>query len=346
MRITGTFILTLVLAGLVFEASIAEAGGRNRVGGSAAAQLLIPVGARDMALGGSSSASAEGLEALHWTPAGLAASASSASMLVSTMSYFADMQLNYAAVGASFGRLGHLAVNFKALTAGDIPVTTATSPDGTGGMYSPTLFTVGATYANSLTDRIRMGSTIHFIAENIGRTNASGVSFSAGVQYVGLGSIRGLDLGISIKHIGTRMTYGGPGLLFQGQVDGLRRPGSFYRVEASSADLPSLFEIGLSYNVPVGGAQGLNVSTLFQHANYDYDEYRLGAEYSLNKLLVLRAGFMMPSDAIDNTFIYGTSFGLGLNVDIGAIRDLQIDYAYTAVEYFDSLNTFSFKLDF
>ncbi|MDE0966283.1 MAG: hypothetical protein OSB73_24425, partial [Candidatus Latescibacteria bacterium] len=92
MRITGTFILTLVLAGLVFEASIAEAGGRNRVGGSAASQLLIPVGARDMALGGSSSASAEGLEALYWNPAGLAASASSASILVSTMSYFADMQ--------------------------------------------------------------------------------------------------------------------------------------------------------------------------------------------------------------------------------------------------------------
>ena len=132
----------------------------------------------------------------------------------------------------------------------------------------------------------------------------------------------------------------GPGLLFQGQVDGLRRPGSFYRVEASSADLPSLFEIGLSYNVPVGGTQGLNLSTLFQHATYVYDEYRL------NKLLVLRAGFMMPSEAEDDTFIYGTSFGLGLNIDVGAIRDLQIDYAYTAVEYFDSLNTFSFKLDF
>ena len=55
---------------------------------------------------------------------------------------------------------------------------------------------------------------------------------------------------------------------------------------------------------------------------------------------------MMPSEAEDDTFIYGTSFGLGLNIDIGAIRDLQIDYAYTAVEYFDSLNTFSFKLDF
>lgn len=346
MRITGKFALALALVGLLWSASEVEAGGRNRAGGGAAAQLLIPVGARDMALGGASSASTAGIEALHWNPAGLAASSSSATILVSTMSYLADMQLNYAAVGARFGSLGHLAVSMKALGVGDIPVTTATSPDGTGGLFSPTFFTVGVTYANSLTDRIRMGSTVHFISENIGRTGASGISFSAGVQYDNLGSVQGLDLGISIKHIGTRMTYGGPGLLFPGQIEGLRRPGSFYRVEASSADLPSLFEIGLSYRVPMGETQALSVNTLFQHQNYDYDEYRVGAEYIFNNSLVLRAGFEMPSSAEDDTFIFGTSFGAGLKLNIGAIRDLQLDYAYTGAQYFDALNTFAFKLDF
>jgi hypothetical protein len=344
MRITDKFALALALVGLLWSSSQVEAEGRNRVGTSAASQLLIPVGARDMALGGSSAAASTGIEALHWNPAGLASSTSAATILAQTTSYLADMQLNYAAVGANLGSFGHLAVSMKALSAGDIAVTTTSAPDGTGGTFSPTFFVLGTTYANSLTDRIRMGATVHFVSESMGRTSASGVSFSAGAQYENLGSVQGLDLGISIKHIGTRMTYGGSGLLYSGQVNGLRRPSSFYRVEASSADLPSLFEIGLSYNMPMGDS-ALSLNTLFQHQNYNYDEYRVGAEYTYNDMVSLRAGFDLPASADDDTYIFGTSFGVGLNLGIAG-RDVQLDYAYTAAEYFDALNTFAFKLDF
>ena len=51
-------------------------------------------------------------------------------------------------------------------------------------------------------------------------------------------------------------------------------------------------------------------------------------------------------DGADNAHIFGTSFGAGLKLNIGAIRDLQLDYAYTGAQYFDALNTFAFKLDF
>ena len=117
MRITDKFALALALVGLLWSSSQVEAEGRNRVGTSAASQLLIPVGARDMALGGSSAAASTGIEALHWNPAGLASSTSAATILAQTTSYLADMQLNYAAVGANLGSFGHLAVSMKALSA-------------------------------------------------------------------------------------------------------------------------------------------------------------------------------------------------------------------------------------
>ena len=93
------------------------------------------------------------------------------------------------------------------------------------------------------------------------------------------------------------------------------------------------------------GDSALSLNTLFQHQNYNYDEYRVGAEYTYNDMVSLRAGFDLPASADDDTYIFGTSFGVGLNLGIAG-RDVQLDYAYTAAEYFDALNTFAFKLDF
>ena len=135
MRITDKFALALPLVGLSGARLKWKPRDAIRVGTSAASQLLIPVGARDMALGGSSAAASTGIEALHWNPAGLASSTSAATILAQTTSYLADMQLNYAAVGANLGSFGHLAVSMKALSVGDIAVTTTSAPDGTGGKH-------------------------------------------------------------------------------------------------------------------------------------------------------------------------------------------------------------------
>ena len=53
----------------------------------------------------------------------------------------------------------------------------------------------------------------------------------------------------------------------------------------------------------------------------------------------------MPPTRTDD-YIYGTSFGFGLNLDAGTIKDLRVDYAYTTVDYFDPLNTFTFQFGF
>ena len=346
LRMTKYALLALVALSLVWGDGSVYAEGRNRAGTAAAPELLIPVGARDMALGGASIANTAGIEALHWNPAGFARAAGNANAMFSTMSYLADINVNYMAIGARFKKIGSLAVSLKALDIGNIPVTTESRPDGTGGTYSPTFFTLGLTYARNLTDRIALGTTLHYISNDMGRVDATAVSFSAGLQYRNLADIQGLDFGVAIKHIGQRMQYAGPGLLGKGNLDDLNRSASFYNIEASSSDLPSLFEIGLGYRYSLEDMGDLNFSSMFQHHNYNYDQYKAGVEYIFGDLLAVRGGFDYAADAADDTYLFGTSFGLGLNFAVGGVRDLQIDYAYSSVDHFDPLSTFTFQVGF
>ena len=141
LRITKCALLFLVALSLVWDGGSVYADGYNRAGTAAAPELLIPVGARDIALGGASIANTSGIESLYWNPAGLARSAVNASAMFSTMSYIADINVNYMAVAARFPKLGTLAFSLKALDVGDIPITTESRPDGTGGTFSPAFFT-------------------------------------------------------------------------------------------------------------------------------------------------------------------------------------------------------------
>ena len=299
-----------------------------------------------MALGGASIATTSGIESLHWNPAGLSRSANNVDLMVSTMDYIAGVQVNYAALGSVFPAVGHLALSIKSLDIGDIPVTTETQPDGTGGTFQPTFLTLGIHYGRNLTDRIGLGTTVNYIVNRIDRAQATGLSFSAGLQYFDLGGIDGLDLGVVVKHIGQRLRYDGSALLNRGQLNSLRRGPSFYRVQSSSADLPSTFELGLAYSYPVQELGELNFSSVFEHQNFSYDQYKTGVEYMYNDFLALRGGFNYAADAVDDSYLFGPSFGLGLNFSAKGKTSARLDYAYSSVDRFDALNTFTFQVGF
>ncbi len=345
MKMTRKFATLVLALGLVCLWTVqVHAAGQNRAGTAAATELLIPVGARDMALGGASVATTSGLAALHWNPAGLTRAANDAEMMVSTMSYLADIRVNYIAASAKFG-VGSFAADIKALDMGDIPITTADQPDGTGGQFSPTVFTLGVHYSTDLTDRISVGGTTHYIVNRIERVDATALSFSAGLQYLNLGGVDGLDLGVALKHVGQRMEYDGSALLNRGELNDLRREPSDYKVQASSADLPSLFEIGLGYRYNPSGLGQVNITSVFRHNNYAYDQVRTGVEYMVNDFFAIRGGFDYATSS-DDDYLYGTSFGFGINTDVAGLHDVRLDYAYSNVDFFDALNTFTFQVGF
>jgi len=346
MKSYTTRLAVLVFCVVLLGVSVVTAQ-NPRAGGVAAPELLIPVGGRDMALSGASIATSNGVESIHWNPAGLGKMPGSAQAMVSSMSYIADIDVLYGAVAGRFGDFGSVGVSVKSLNFGSISLTSEDDPEGkTGRYYSPTYVTVGFTYARSLTDAVTVGTTAKLINETIDRVAASGVAFDFGIQYRGLLAVQGLTVGIAIKNIGPSMRFDGPALYRAALItDGLR-PRQYYKVQAAAFELPALVEFGLSYDRSLGENFFGGVNGTFSNNNLYYDEYRGGLEvgYNLDVFqLVARGGFSSIPKAEEN--IFGSTFGIGLAYKTGT-TGITLDFGYRQVQYFDANQVFSLKVDF
>ena len=217
MRRNKFSLYLLLLAGLMMIWSpLVYGGDESRIGTAGGVQLEVPVGARDLAMGGSDLAYTKGLDALFWNPAGFSNTESVASAVFSTMTIFNDVNVNYLALGFKAGALGNLGFSIKAFDFGDIPFTTVQDMDGASGRtFSPTFFTLGLTYAKRLTDAISVGVTGKLITERIPQASANAFALDVGLQYWGLGGIDGLGFGVAVKNVGSSMQYDGSGFLQQ-----------------------------------------------------------------------------------------------------------------------------------
>lgn len=346
------FFTAIAVCIFLLTSSIFAGTGKRR-GTSGAQELMIPVGSVGTALGGANLASVSGIEAIYWNPAGLAASQSSAEVMISNLQYIADMNVNYVAANVNTDGFGALGVSIKSIGFGDIPVTTNDNPDGTGEKFSPSFITLGLTYSRVMTNKILFGCNVKLISERIMQESASGLGFDFGLQYnTGIG----LKLGIALKNIGGNMKFDGNDLeIFT--TDQSARPdavGENVRVPLASFDLPATFEIGMAYEYKINDQNGLNIMGTFLNDNYAMDEYRVGAEYSFNNLIFLRGSYQLGYDADDESikisdednFLFGPSFGVGLNLDLGPNFNVHLDYSYRMTEIFDDNQWFTLRLCF
>ena len=334
--------LKLVLTSVTMFA-VLIGGNESRIGTSGGNQVLVPVGARGIALAGSELVYSSGLESVYWNPAGLARS-QSPTVLASSMDLFNDMGVNYFGASGNFDKLGMLGVTVKSIDMGDIPVTTVEDMDGLGGgTFKPTLTTMGVTYANSFSDRSFFGVTGKIVYESIPRATASALALDIGVQYTGLAGVDGLGLALVLNNIGTDMHYEGSGLTGQGTTeDGIS---DFLNREASYDKLPSTYNMSLSYSV-AGAILGM---TYTSH-NFSYDELNLGGEYTLNDMFHLRAGLtspMLEEDSMnDGETLYSMNFGAGLKYSLYGVN-LVVDYTMrNQSDTFNTSNVFSVGLVF
>lgn len=350
-----THVIILTAAALVCVApSFAQVGTNdNRAGTAAAEQLLIPVGARTIAMGGGDVSGVSGIEAIYWNPAGLAGSGKGSEIMFSHLNYIADMNLNYIAASARFGNIGTFGFSLSTLDFGSgIAVTTETAPDGTGETFSPTFITVGLTFSRPMTDRINAGFNLKLVSEDIFEQTASTFGFDFGVQYATGG---GFKLGALLKNIGPKMTFSGPKVERFVPLPGTE-PGSRPRaleIPLQSAELPSSIEIGVAYDWQVAENNMVTFVGNFRNNNFTFDDYQIGAEYNFADVVFLRGGFVtqfnseqdeFASNSVDN--IYGLSLGAGVSWSLGENLSIKFDYAYRQAEFFDDPQWFSIVLGF
>jgi len=344
MKINKILIVIAVIA-LTFNVTMAIAGNKDKVGGAGGQQLLIPVGSRGIALGGSFNAIVSGNEAIYWNPAGLAASEASAEATFCNLQWIADTQVNYFAVSSKFGSLGSFGISAKVYDFGEFEETTEFETEGTGRMVSPNFMTLGFTFSRQMTDRIFFGVNAKLVSESFLRMRSSAIAFDFGVQYV---SSYGVRMGLTLNNFGSSMKYAGQDL--QRKVDiPFTEEGSSpidLRLEAQSFELPSTFEIGLAYDFRLTDEHIVTFSTNYRNQNYGLDEIMGGAEYAFNDMFFVRGGYGDQPDGTSDDNIFGFSAGAGIKYKISGSSKVLFDYAYRETKWFDANQWFTVSLLF
>jgi hypothetical protein len=169
------------------------------------------------------------------------------------------------------------------------------------------------------------------------------VAFTGGVQYSRLGGVDGLSVGVVIRNIGPKLTYGGDGLERTGIISGTDRPEANYMVEAASADLPSTIEFGLGYLHRVSEPLDVGFSTLFRNNNFSDDEYKFGVEAGYLGRFFLRGGYDYSTEADGNESIFGPAFGVGI-LETLKNMEIRVDYAYRTAEFFGGNHVVTMKV--
>jgi len=326
-------ILLLVSTGAVFAQNA-------RLGTAGATELLIPVGARGVAMGGAVLTSTFGANAIFWNPANISRAKNSVDILASYQNYIADIGVQYGAVAVNAGEFGTLGFSLKSYSMGDIIKTTVENPDGTGQTFTPQFFSLGVSYSKLLTDRVSVGLNINYISEKLDLVSASGIGFDFGVDYSSVAGIKGFDLAIIMKNIGPNMKYDGSGLWIRATADDQRRGKQFYKISTADFSLPTSLAIGLGYTLSFNDQNNLRLVGSFTNNNYYLDEYKVGGEYSFNDMLFLRGGYTYTPNANSSDLVYTYSLGFGLRYNVGG-SEVEFDYAYSPAQYFNDTHLFS-----
>lgn len=329
---------------LILIATSIYAGDVARKGTTGAEQVLIPVGARGIATGGAFLANITGLESIYYNPAGLDVYPQTEAMF-SYVNHLADINISYFAIGTSLGDIGSLGFDLKTFEFGDIPVTTENFPDGTGDTYSPSFLTIGFTYSKVLTDRISIGTNLKLITENIQNTNATGFALDAGVQYR---FSEALMIGVAVKNIGSDMNYTGQDLASRTGIPN-SIPGSStgsYEIITEGFQIPSFFQLSMTYALNVNEQNNLLFAGAYTANNSFEDIANFGMEYGFMNNFFVRGGYnFLVQNASD--YIYGLTFGAGVDYKIGGEVGFVFDYAFREVKDFPTSNhVFTIKLSF
>lgn len=336
--------LMIIGAALLIAMTAVFAGDTGRTGTTSGVQLLIPVGARSIALGGASFADVTGAEAIYWNPAGMSQSHKSEA-LFNNMQYIADIDVNYLALTFNGGPIGAFGFHLKSLDFGDIEQTTEDEPEGNGILFSPNFIVAGFTYSRPLTDRISAGLTGKLIHEGFLEANANAFAFDLGVQYA-FGN--GLRVGVVMKNVGSKLQYSGRGLdrTFKLPSTNINTDDAAFRGIALASDIPSVFSFGLTYKVNLNEENNFSLTGAFSNLNDASDQIFGGVEYGFRDLFFLRGGYNYESQVNSDDRIFGASFGAGLKYPLGNF-DFSFDYAWRQLtNYFDSNNIFTIKLGF
>jgi hypothetical protein len=335
------------IAGVVFSCSGAFAGNEDRVGSAGASHLLINPWARSTAIGDAGVSHVNGLEATFTNIAGLAFTDRTQIKFDRTNWLgSAGIGLSSAGIAQRISESDVIAVSIQSLNFGDIDITTVDLPEGGIGVFSPRMNVFNIGYARSFSASIYGGVNFKVISENISNLRATGMAIDAGIRYV-TGEQDQVKFGIALKNVGPVMRYKGDGL--STEVNYLN-DGNIATLEQRSAtfELPSLLNIGGSYDFIFSENSKLIASGSFTANSFQYDQYRLGVDYGMTTekaAFNVRAGYVIEKEMYSTenqaNALTGLTAGFSADALVGEKKSaLGVQYAMRLAGRFGVIHTF------
>lgn len=321
LRRGGLWLIIVVMAcGIHLEAQTV-----TKVGTTAAKFLSIPSSARSLGMGGAFVAVANDASAMYWNPSGLSRLGQFEAQF-NHADWIADIDFNHGAVVLPFGEFGTLGLQFTSLTMDQMERTTEDNPEGTGEFFSAGSFSVGVSYARSLTEWFSIGGTVKFVNEYIWNSTASAFAIDLGTLFST--PFPGIKFGAGIANYGEKLQIRGDDLLVQKDIS--QSHGNNANVNAFLStdrfDLPLVLRIGISYEPILSEDQELRFAVDAAHPNDNSESINLGAEYSVfEKILTLRAGYKnLGLTESEEQF----TLGGGLKYTFEGNVTFKLDYAF------------------
>lgn len=342
----------LVILSLIITVSFAGTG--NSIGTAGASEVLIPTGAKGVALNSSHSATVSGIDALFYNPAGISNMSTATEAQFSNMDYIADIGMSYAAFAFNMAG-GTFGLSFKNFDFGDIKLTSWSDTNGDSGeTFSPSFVTLTLGYSKAFSDRIRFGVASKLITESIEETTAPGLSIDMGVQYAH--NTLPLSIGVVLRNLGPKMEFSGNNLE-QTSVPENTEPGTIVehqRFISQAFEQHAQLDMSVTYT-PLNN---VNVHGSFVNNSYGFNEFHFGGEYTMDMAGMSAwagGGLSMLSiddddadwddDITENTF--GVSFGAGFSIPLGGMT-FGVDYAFKTVDApgLENNNVLAFNIGF
>jgi len=327
-----------------------QAGNPDRQGEAGAYELLLNPWARSTGLHTLTTSMVTGVEALQLNVAGLSR-INRTELLVGHSIYLQGVDITTNAFGFAqrMGKSGAFGLTLTSLDFGDIRETTTDQPEGTGATFSPNFFSLGLSYAHLFENKVSVGFTLRAISESISDVSSFGFALDAGVQYV-TGEQDNFKFGISLRSVGSRMTFRGEGLSIQRPSPDQGNYDQTYDQRTATFELPSLLNIGGSYDFRFGGMHRLTVVGNFTANSFSRDELGAGLEYSLNDLFMLRGGYRYElglEDELKASVYKGLSAGVSIEAPLNKEAKntrLGIDYSYRQTRIWNGTHNFSVRI--
>jgi Type IX secretion system protein PorV len=349
------YFYTILVLLLLAPSSALMAGNPDRQGEAGAGQLLLNPWARSSGLHSMSAAFVSGVEAMQINVAGLAR-IKTTQVSIGHTRYLqgTDIALNAVGVAQKVGKNGAIGISIMAVDVGDILVTTTNQPDPAkdGVTFSPSMFNMGLSYAHMFENKVTVGVTFRFVSETTDLVSATSFAIDAGVQYV-TGPQDNFKIGIALRNVGAPMTYRGEGLTVQAENPNPRTPYPLtYYNRGQRSELPSLVNIGISYDFIFNPQNRLTFASNFTANSFSQDQIGAGLEYAFNNMFMLRGGYRYEfgseaNGGVEGPVETGVAAGFSFQVPLKKKSDktFAIDYGYRHTKLWDGIHSLGVRFD-